>query len=138
MTSLPAPLAALPSTHDTATSFQRWIVASGLNKSVGAYRDGKLPRGMNPDGTMAATGAHPAAMAGGGAMAPAATMAGAATPNSAPSAEDFAATHVLKVGDPSFSVEKSFVAWFGPGYVQAVQARMAVATTTEPLPSVKG
>lgn len=122
-TALPAPMAALPSTKDDVTAFQRWIVASGLIKSVGAYQRATAPGAPHPGAMMAA--GPPSA------LAPAPQMAGAEPPNTAPSAQDFTGTRVIKVGDPDFSVEKSFVAWFGPRYVQAVSARMNVAVDTE-------
>ena len=112
---LPAPLAALPDTQDDLTAFRRWIVASGLIRSVG-YQDTLKPGAPHPAESMAA-----------------ADRAGAAT---AATDEGYAAAlsgqpQVLKVGDPGFTVEKSFIAWFGPRYVQAVKARVDVATTTE-------
>ncbi len=118
-TALPAPLAALPSTRDDVTAFQRWIVASGLIRSVGQYRDGKIGQDAAAMAAHADTADHPA-------------MAGdAPAPNTAPTVADFTSGRVIKVGDPDFSVEKSFIAWFGPRYVQAVSARMEVATTTD-------
>jgi uncharacterized protein (DUF1800 family) len=116
-TSVPAPMAALPGTKDDVTAFQRWIVASGLIKSVGAYQRATAPGAAHPGGNMMA-GAAPA-------------MAGGAAPDTSPAAADFSATRVIKVGDPDFSVEKSFVAWFGPRYVQAVAARVNVAVDTD-------
>lgn len=115
-TTLPAPLAALPDTQDDVTSFRRWIVASGLIKSVGAYASVLKPGAPHPAESMMAAG-HPDAAAPDGDGYAAALASGQ--------------PQVLKVDDPGFTVEKSFIAWFGPGYVQAVKARIDVATTTD-------
>ena len=113
-TSLPPPMAALPSTQDDANAFRRWIVESGLAASIGAYKDALKPGAPHPGQAMAQT------------MAP-------ATPAAAPgmSEQDYAKPRVIKVGDPDFSVETSFIAWFGPRYVQAVKARIDVAADTD-------
>jgi len=115
---LPAPLAALPDTQDDLTAFRRWIVASGLIKSVGAYQDAMKPGAPHPADGMAAMNRQ------GAAPAPAAQDEGYAAALSGQ-------PQVLKVDDPGFTVEKSFIAWFGPRYVQAVKARIDVAATTE-------
>lgn len=108
---LPAPMTALPSTEDDVTTFRRWIVASGLVDSVAAYREALKPGAPHP---------------GQGLMAPSSAPAGPE-----PTAADLVSPRVIKVGDPDFSVEKSFIAWFGPRYVQSVKARVEVAIDTD-------
>ncbi|MGA0602033.1 DUF1800 domain-containing protein [Caulobacter sp. KR2-114] len=117
-TALPAPLAALPDTQDDLTAFRRWIVASGLIRSVGAYGDALKPGAPHPAEGMAA-------------MSRQAPGPAPADEPAEPGAYLSGEPRVLKVDDPGFTVEKSFIAWFGPRYVQAVKARIDVATTTE-------
>jgi uncharacterized protein (DUF1800 family) len=123
-TALPAPMAALPSTQDDVTSFRRWITASGLINSLDAYKDALKPGAPHPGAAMAGSDMAQTGMA---AAAPATASGGADAYAAALSGEP----KVLKVGDPDFSVEKSFIAWFGPGYVRAVKARIDVAVDTD-------
>jgi uncharacterized protein (DUF1800 family) len=108
--SLPAPLAALPSTADDTSAFIRWLVALGLTgdagKLGGLYGKNAAPRAAAP----MASGA----MGAGGAMSPATPAPGGMT--------DAA---------KGLSVEQSYVKTFLPRYAAALEARVTVAVTTD-------
>lgn len=93
---LPAPLAALPSTWEDAQAFNKWIASIGLRDANGLYR-------KNPAGS---------AMGQASAMGSGAAMGAPGLP-------------------PGVSIEQSYIRTFGPGYAQAVEARMRVATATD-------
>ncbi len=101
---LPAPLAALPSTADDTSAFVRWLVTLGLTGDAGKLAGLYAKSNAAP---------RPAAPMGAGAMGSGA-MAGGMT--------DAA---------KGLSVEQSYVKTFLPRYAAALEARVTVATTTD-------
>ena len=108
-TTLPPPLAALPSTADDTTAFLRWIATLGLKGETGDLA--KLYRRPGADGT------------------PAAPMAGAAMTGGAMAADD--AGGGMTDAAKGLSVEQSYVRTFLPRYAKALEARYAVAVSTD-------